>query len=82
MPRAHHYPECIDTARQAVRLNPGSAQAYNNLGYCSGNLGKWDEGIQYLNEALRLQPDFSTAKGTLSRIQAEKAKADGRAYPN
>ena len=37
---AHRYPECIDAARQAVRLNPRSAGAYDNLRYCSGNLGE------------------------------------------
>ena len=37
---AHRDPECIDAARQAVRLNPRSAGAYDNLGYCSANLGE------------------------------------------
>ena len=80
--QAHRYPECLEAAGQAVRLNPRSAEAYNNLGYCSGGLAKWDDAVRYLNEALRLRPDFPLAKGNLSWIQAEKAKADGRARPN
>jgi Flp pilus assembly protein TadD len=80
--QARRFPECIAAARQAVQLNPRSAEAYNNLGYCSGGLGKWDEGIQYLDEALRLKPDFALAKGNLSWLRGEKAKADSAIRPH
>jgi tetratricopeptide (TPR) repeat protein len=72
--QARRYQECIDAAREALKLNPTYAEAYNNLGYCSGGLGKWDEGVHYLNEALRIRPDFPLAKGNLSWIQTERAK--------
>ena len=80
--QANRYQECIDAAREALKLKPDYAEAYNNLGYCSGGLGKFDEAVQYLNEALRIRPDFQLAKGNLAWVQAERAKADGRARPN
>ena len=80
--QANRYQECIDAARDALKLKPDYAEAYNNLGYCSGGLGKFDEAVQYLNLALRIRPDFQLAKGNLAWVQAERAKADGRARPN
>ncbi len=80
--QAHRYQECIDAAREALKITPNYVEAYNNLGYCSGGLGKFDEGVQYLNEALRLRPDYQLARGNLAWIQGEKAKANGRVRPN
>lgn len=76
--QAHQYRECIDAARDALRLDPASAEAYNNLGYCYGGLGQWDEGIRNLHEALRIRPDFALAKGNLSWLTTEKAKSGVR----
>jgi tetratricopeptide (TPR) repeat protein len=57
--------ECITAAQDALRLRPGYADAYNNLGACSAGLGKWDEAIRNAQEALRLRPDYPLAKNNL-----------------
>jgi len=79
--QAHRYQECVDAARQALKLNPRMAEAYNNLGFCYASLQKWDEGIENIREALKIMPDFPLASGNLSWMLAEKAKAGARVAP-
>lgn len=73
--QAHRYQECVDTARQALKLQPNSAEAYNNIGFCLASTGQWDEGIRNMREALRIKPDFQLANNNLAWMLAEKAKA-------
>jgi len=73
--RAHRYQECVDASRQAIQLNPGMPEAYNNLGYCSASIGNLDDGITNLREALRLRPDFQVAGNNLSWALAKQAAA-------
>jgi len=42
-------------------------------------MGKLDEGIIALNQALRLRPDFPLARNHLAWALSEKAKAQGTA---
>jgi tetratricopeptide (TPR) repeat protein len=72
--QAKDYQGCVDAARQALKLKPDMAEAYNNIGWCSGSMGKWDEGIRNVREALRIKPDFTLASGNLAWMQAEKQK--------
>lgn len=67
--------ECIDTATQAARLNPNSAVAFNNIGFCAANLGQWDEAIRNTQEAIRLDPTLQLAKNNLVWMQQERLKA-------
>ena len=70
------FKECIDTATQAVKLDPGSARAFNNIGFCAANLKQWDEAIRNTQEAIRLDPSLQLAKNNLAWMQQEKLKAD------
>jgi len=54
--------EAIAEFRQAVRVNPNSAEAHNNLGASLGSLGEVDEAITHLRRALQLQPDNVRAR--------------------
>jgi Flp pilus assembly protein TadD len=72
--QAGRFEECISTATQAAKLDPTSAQAFNNLGYCSGRLQRWDEAIRNTQEAIRLAPDFQVARNNLAWMQQEKLK--------
>jgi tetratricopeptide (TPR) repeat protein len=74
--QAKRYRECIDTATQAAKVNPGSARAFNNIGFCAGSLQLWDEAIKNTQEALRLDPGFQLARNNLAWMQQEKRKAD------
>lgn len=72
--QAGRFKECIDTATQAVAKDPMSAVAFNNLGFCAGNLQQWDDAIKNLQEAVRLAPDFQLARNNLAWAQGERAK--------
>ncbi len=75
--QARHYQECIDAARQALKLKPDMPEAYNNIGWCAENMGNWDEALRNAQEAVRLAPDMALAKNNLARIIRERAKAAG-----
>lgn len=63
--RRGNYQGCIDDAKQALKLNPDSALAYNNIGAAYAGLQQWDAAIQSEHEALRIQPDLIIAKNNL-----------------
>jgi tetratricopeptide (TPR) repeat protein len=48
--------KAITSYRQAIKLNPNSAWAYNNLGETLSKLQKWDEAIAAYQEAIKLNP--------------------------
>jgi tetratricopeptide (TPR) repeat protein len=64
--RAGRMQACIDAARAALKLSPGSAVAYNNIAACSNDLGRPDDAIAAASQALRLQPDFQLARNNLT----------------
>lgn len=75
--QAKRFKECMETAAQSVKLSPTSARAFNNLGFCAGNLRLWDEAIRNLEEATRLDPNLALARNNLAWARDEKAKAAG-----
>lgn len=72
------FKECIDTATEATRFDPTLASAYNNIGFCSGNLRLWDDAIRNLQEAIRLDPAKRLAGNNLAWARQEKAKSSGQ----
>ncbi|HXJ80110.1 MAG TPA: hypothetical protein VMS64_15665 [Candidatus Methylomirabilis sp.] len=77
--QAKRFRECIDTATQATKLNPGSARAFNNIGICAAILNLWNEAIKNTEEAHRLDPTLQLARNDLAWMQAEKRKAQAPA---
>jgi tetratricopeptide (TPR) repeat protein len=69
------FPECVALAKEALRLRPDYAYAYNNIGACSASLGKWDDAIRNDQQALRLMPDLQLAKNNLAWALQQKAAA-------
>jgi tetratricopeptide (TPR) repeat protein len=68
-----NYPACIADARLALKLKPGSALAYNNIGAAYAALGQWDLAIANEQQSLRIQPDFAVARNNLAWALSEKA---------
>jgi protein O-mannosyl-transferase len=66
------YQGCIAAAREALKLRPDSAIAYNNIGAAYAGLGQWEMEIESEREALRLQPDFQLAKNNLAWALSQK----------
>jgi tetratricopeptide (TPR) repeat protein len=71
--QAGHYRDCIEAARQALRLRPDYAEAYNNIAAGHQALGEWDEAISAAAEAIRIRPDFQLARNNLAWSQRQKS---------
>jgi tetratricopeptide (TPR) repeat protein len=74
--QAGRYAEAMDSAKKALRLRPGYAEAYNNLAAAHASSKQWDDAIVAAREAVRLKPDFQLAKNNLAWAENEKAAAN------
>ena len=59
---------------QAVRLDPASANARNNLGVALTRQGKLDEAIAQFTQALRLAPDNASGHNNLGALLARRGR--------
>jgi Flp pilus assembly protein TadD len=57
--------------RQALRLDPASADACNNLGWSLAKLGFYPEAMQAFEHALRLRPDYTLAENNLRWVRTQ-----------
>ena len=62
---AGRFQEAIEFGKAALRIDPNSAEAYNNIAASYAGLRNWDMAIQNIGQALRLKPDFQLAKNNL-----------------
>jgi len=69
---AGQFENSIDAAKEALKLNPNNAEAYNNI--CAGynNLKMWDKAIDACEKAVRLNPNFQLAKNNLAWARSQK----------
>ncbi len=74
--RQGHFSQSIASARHALKLNPNSAEAYNNIGAAYGAMHQWDDAISNEQNALRLQPNLQIARNNLSLYAREKGSSD------
>lgn len=58
-------PEAMLQIKQALKINPNSAEALNNLGYALQRLDRLEEAMTYHQEALRRFPDYAEARNNL-----------------
>jgi tetratricopeptide (TPR) repeat protein len=71
--QAGRFTECVESAKQSAKLDPTSTGAFNNAGFCAGNLKLWDEALKDMREAIRLDPNNQLAKNNLAWIEQQKA---------
>lgn len=71
--RAENYEQSIAAAREALRLDPRSAEAWNNIAADDEALHRWDEAIPAARKAIALKPDFQLARNNLAWSLAQKA---------
>ncbi len=74
--RARRFPESLAAAKNAVRLRPDYAEAFNNEAAAYEDLHQWDDAIAAAREALRLKPGFTLARNNL--IYAASQKTHGK----
>ena len=57
--------DAVDHLQAALRINPDSAEAHNNLGLCLLDAGLYDAAMSHFETARRLKPGDSTALNNL-----------------
>jgi superkiller protein 3 len=62
--------------KEAVKINPEFAEAYNNMGLALFNQSKFDEAIEGFRNALRIDPDFPLAHANLGLVLLNKELVD------
>jgi Flp pilus assembly protein TadD len=64
--------EAIEQFREAVRIDGDYREAHSNLALLLLQLGRRDEAVVHLSEALRLKPDDANVKAQLRQLGIEK----------
>jgi len=64
---AGDYAKALSYFSQVIRINPRHAKAWVSVGFCSDKLGRYQEEITALQQAIRLQPDLAGAPLSLGR---------------
>ncbi len=59
--------KAIEFEKKAIELNPMLAQAHRWIGGAYSNIGKYDEAIEAIKEAVRLEPDNFGSHASLAR---------------
>jgi len=59
--------KAVEYAEKAVKLNPSLSHAHQFLGGAYSTLGRYDDAIASMNEAVRLEPNNAGAHGSLAR---------------
>jgi len=57
--------QALKAYKEAIRLKPDLAGAWNNLGVAYGHLQQYDQALKAYQEATRLKPDFAEAWNNL-----------------
>jgi tetratricopeptide (TPR) repeat protein len=68
---AGDYPKCIEACKNALKLEPNLAEAYNNIGAAYNRMGNYAEAVAALQVAIKLKPDFQLAKNNLAFAQSK-----------
>ena len=71
--RQAQYPQAIESAQHALKLDPHSAIAWNNIGAAQGAMSQWAQAIASEREALRLDPSLQIAQNNLNSFTAQSA---------
>ncbi len=62
--------------KEALKINPEFAEAYNNMGLALFNQSRFDEAIEGFKNALRIEPDFPLAHANLGLVLLNKELVD------
>ncbi|QEE28250.1 tetratricopeptide repeat protein [Terriglobus albidus] len=67
------FQKSIQDAREALKLRPDYAEAYNNIAAGYEGLHDWDRAIEAAQKAVSLKPDFQLAKNNLAWAQQQRS---------
>ncbi|MGH6932624.1 MAG: tetratricopeptide repeat protein [Dongiaceae bacterium] len=68
---AGSYDSAISILEKIVRKQPSNADAFNLLGYSHRKLGRYDEALEYYQDALKLEPAHIGANEYLGELYLE-----------
>src|SRR5262249_53318547 len=68
--------EALKAAKEAVRLNPNSAEAQYELGIAYNRLSRYEEAIDPFKKAISLKPDYEDAYGALGMAYHQISQFD------
>ena len=63
--RENRYMDSIAACEEALKVRPGYAEAWNNIGAARNQLGQYEKAVSALETALLLNPDFPLARNNL-----------------
>jgi len=66
--------ECIKACEEALRVNPGSTAAYNNICSAYNQLGEWEKAVKACGRALEIDPDFQLARNNMNLAMKQLKK--------
>jgi tetratricopeptide (TPR) repeat protein len=69
--KSGNYVESALAYRAALAVDPGYADALNNLGWTLGKLGFFAEAVPVLERAVSLRPDFTLARNNLAWVRSQ-----------
>jgi tetratricopeptide (TPR) repeat protein len=70
--QAGQYQASIAAAKRALKLDPTSAVAWNNIAAANEAMHQWDAAIDAARKAVALRPDFQLAKNNLAWSISQK----------
>ncbi len=59
------YEQSIEAAKEALKIKPDYAEAYNNIGSAYNAMDQFDKGAEAIKMAISLKPDYQLAKNNL-----------------
>ncbi|MES2836116.1 MAG: hypothetical protein V4667_01215 [Bacteroidota bacterium] len=63
--QSNNFIKSIEAAEQALKINPKSSKALNNIGAAYGAMMVWEKQIEYCSKALEIEPNFEVAKNNV-----------------
>jgi tetratricopeptide (TPR) repeat protein len=67
------YEQCIAAAQEAIKLHPGYADAYNNIGCAYNELNQYDKAAEVFKKVLVIKPGYMLAKNNLERAEKHQS---------
>ena len=80
--RAGRFQPSIDKAKEALTLDPRSAEAWNNVGAGYGALSQWAPAMDAEHRALQLNPGLGIAANNLRWFASQEGRGQGKAAPS
>ena len=71
---AGRYEDCIQACREALKMKPDYALAYNNICSAYNQLKDWDKAVEAGEKAVQLDPENKLAANNLSWAKSQRSK--------